>query len=630
MIIRHPSPIRILPWAVLQAGLLLAAVQPLLAHKIDAKADIHPTAVLMGNVTVGPYTKIGPKVVIQGDVTIGSHVNILGNAIIHASKLTIGDYVRIDYGAKVVDGRPAIGGITANTTPDRQYVANYCWIGMNATVRGSQLEEGSTVGNGAVADFNTRLQKGAILATGAIAEHDTNIPPNALAEGNPAAVTKTAVTDVDRRRILGLIPMESIRQESARIAQAIDANPPKPRQSYGGINGKPFWKGDVKVDPTAQIHPTAILLGPVTVGAHTRIGPNAIVTRAMIGHHCYIGAGTNIRSDTTIGNYVYIGERVHIGSSRAASSPRITGFDNPLWIKDRVFVGPGSVLHATRADDGVYYGANAFSDYGSYVEKGAVVKSGTVVWHDFRIRPEAVAAGNPMLMETDQGIDNERQLKTVGFLPAKWLTEVFAADLERPETYDTPLNGFEHVNKGVVKGTVNPGAILIGNINVGEGTKIAIGAYLEGNITLGKEDDIQVDTMLVSNSLTIGDHTHLYDKAMVVDGRPGDKIHIGVFCWVNHTAALAGAWMDDFSNSNIGTTQSVGTHLYPEALLMNGSATYADSNLPAKSISYGNPAKVRILDSTMRERMVFFYGRDFPTWERQASPEELKQYTLPK
>lgn len=630
MIIGNSPTIHMLPRVVVQAGLLLAVVQPLLAHHIDAKADIHPTAVLMGNVTVGPYTRIGPKVVLQGDITIGSHVNILGNAIIHAAKLTIGDYVRIDYGAKVVDGRPAMAGITANTAPDRLYIRNYCWIGMNATVRGSQLEEGSVVGSGAVAGFNTHLEKGAILAAGGIAEHDTNIPANALAEGNPAAVTKTAATDADRRRILGLIPMETIRQESAQIAKAIDANAPKPRQSYGGIAGKPFWKGDVKVDPTAEVHPTAILLGPLTVGAHTRIGPNAILTRATIGHHCYIGAGVNIRSDTTIGNYVYIGDRVHIGSSRAASSSKVPGFDNPLWIKDNVYVGPGSVIHATRIDDGAYYGANAFTDYGSWVEKGAVVKSGAVVWHDVRVRPEAVAAGNPMLMETDQGINDERMFKTVGFLAAKWLTGVFAAELERPETYDTPLNGFEHVNKGVVKGTVNPGAILIGNINVGEGSKIAVGAYLEGNITLGKEVTLQVDTMVVSNDLTIGDHTNLYDKAMVVDGRPGDKIHLGAFCWLNHMAALAGAWMEDFSNTNIGTTQSVGTRLYAEALLMNGSATYADANLPAKSISYGNPAKVRVLDSTMRERMVFFYGRDFPTWERQASPEELKQYSLPK
>jgi hypothetical protein len=28
--------------------------------------------------------------------------------------------------------------------------------------------------------------------------------------------------------------------------------------------------------------------------------------------------------------------------------------------------------------------------------------------------------------------------------------------------------------------------------------------------------------------------------------------------------------------------------------------------------------------------MLFFYGRDWPNWERQATPEYLKNYTLPE
>src|ERR1039457_7631639 len=105
--------------AVLAAAML--AVLPASALNIDPKADVHPTAVLMGNITVGPYTRIGPKVVIEGDVTIGHHVNILGNAVIHGDRLTIRNYVRIDYGARVLDGRPA----------DETYIRDNCWVGIN-------------------------------------------------------------------------------------------------------------------------------------------------------------------------------------------------------------------------------------------------------------------------------------------------------------------------------------------------------------------------------------------------------------------------------------------------------------------------------------------------------------------
>ena len=73
--------------AVLAAAMLV--VLPASALNIDPKADVHPTAVLMGNITGGPYTRIGPNVVIQGDVTIGHHANILGNAVIHGDRLTI-------------------------------------------------------------------------------------------------------------------------------------------------------------------------------------------------------------------------------------------------------------------------------------------------------------------------------------------------------------------------------------------------------------------------------------------------------------------------------------------------------------------------------------------------------------
>ena len=51
-----------------------------------------------------------------------------------------------------------------------------------------------------------------------------------------------------------------------------------------------------------------------------------------------------------------------------------------------------------------------------------------------------------------------------------------------------------------------------------------------------------------------------------------------------------------------------------------------------------NPAQISgaptplnpLLDSTMREREFFFYGKSYPTWERQATAEELKSYTIPK
>ena len=609
--------------AVLAAATL--AVLPASALNIDAKADVHPTAVLMGNITVGPYTRIGPKVVIEGDVIIGHHVNILGNAVIHGDRLTIGNYVRIDYGARVLDGRPA----------DETYIRDNCWVGMNATVRGSRMEEGSAVGNGAVADFNTHLEKGAVLAHGGITLHDTVIPAGALAEGLPAQVTQKTVTDSDRQRIFGLIPSVWIHYENDLIAASIDRNPPKRQERYPGIAGRPYWTGSPKVDTTAQIHPTAILMGRITIGPYTRVGPNVIIgENTTIGSHCDIRANTNIRAPTVIGDYVLIGERVHVGDSRTGGS------DNPLWIKDYSYIGPGSVVHATKIDAEVYYGANVTSDYGSYVGEGSIVMSGASVRHDERIRDHMVFEGNPGLAGAQPGIPDAMTMQLLGFRPKQWLTEVMGPALEKRETYEAPLDKWEHTNKGIVKGTVSPAAILVGNVNIGEGSRVYPGAYLEGNITIGKRCDVVVDVMIVSQDAIIGDHSHMYDKAIIVDGRPArtasttntqpDLVRLGIFSWINHLAALQGTTTGDFSLANIGVSAAFGTHIGAEALLLNNSATYAGQQLPARSISYGNPAKVRVLDSTMREREFFFYGKSYPTWERQATAEELKSYTIPK
>ncbi len=601
------------------------------AHNIDPKADIHPTAVLMGNVTVGAYTRIGPKVVIQGDVTIGHHVNILGETVINAEKLTVGDYVRIDYGSRIVAGRPVVPGITANTVADQTYIKDNCWVGMNATLRGVRMEEGSVVGMRAVADFNTHLERGAALAPGAVTMHDMVIPADSLAEGCPAVVTRNAITDKDRQTIFGVIPSTWIHSENEQIAREIDRNPPKVRSSYPGIDGRPYWKG-AKVDPTAQIHPTAILIN-TTIGAHTRVGPNVVIARAVIGHHCDIRANSNIRADTDIGNYCLIGERVHVGSARDG------GFDNPLWIKDYSYISAGSVVHATKIDDGVYYGANALTDYGCCVHSNVVLMSGASALHDTNVRDDTVFRGSPGMVDKDPGVPDSLRMELLGFLPKRWLGEVNRPALEKPETYDVPLADWEHTNKGVVnpKAQIDPGAIVVGNVSLDEGARIYGGCYVEGNVHLGKQVKAYIGVMIVSTNLDIGDHTDIYDQAMIVDGRTAiagspiaDTPHIGAFSWINHMASLQGATMEDFSLANIGTGASFGTRIGREALLLNGAVTYADQQLPARSIVYGIPAKVRITDSTMRERMLFFYGRDWPNWERQATPEYLKHYTLPE
>jgi carbonic anhydrase/acetyltransferase-like protein (isoleucine patch superfamily) len=600
----------------------LAATPVLAALKIDPKADIHPTAVLMGNITVGPYTRIGPKVVIQGDVTLGHHVQILGNTVINVDKLTVGNYVTIDYGSRIVAGRPVAPGMAANQVPDQSYIRDNCWVGMNATLRGARLEEGAAVGMRAVAEFGTQLERGAVLAPGAVTMHGAIIPAKAMAEGLPAAITRQAVSDGDRERVFGMVPAQWNHTENDRMAKEIDAHPPQHRASYPGIDGRRYWSSKVKVDPAAQIHPTAILLD-ASIGPYTRVGPYAVIARATIGGHCDIRANSNIRADIVIGSYCLIGERVHVGSSRDG------GFDNPLWMKDHAYIGPGSVVHATKIDDDVYYGANAVTDYGTWLHRAALAMSGASILHDVNIREEAVVRGSPSLMDKDPGISGELRMKLLGFLPKRWLVEVNGPALEKPQRYEPPIRDWEPVNRGTVNGQVEPGAIVEGNVSVEKGARVYAGGYVGGNVRLGEGVRVFPGCMVKSDNLAVGAHTDIYDQAMIVDGI-GKPPRIGVFSWINHMASIEGASNEDFALANIGVAASPGTVIGKAALLLNGAATYAGQQLPPRSITWGIPATVRVLDSTMRERMVFFYGRDWPTWERQAAAEELKAFPIPK
>ncbi len=74
-----------------------------------------------------------------------------------------------------------------------------------------------------------------------------------------------------------------------------------------------------KVDPTAFIHPRAVLIGDVTIGEQSSVWPNATLRgddgRIVIGDRCSIQDGTVVHmtdgmSDTCVGDQVTVGHNV--------------------------------------------------------------------------------------------------------------------------------------------------------------------------------------------------------------------------------------------------------------------------------------------------------------------------------
>jgi carbonic anhydrase/acetyltransferase-like protein (isoleucine patch superfamily) len=187
---------------------------------IDPTADVHPSVILEGKVTVGAYTKIDAGTIITGNVTIGHHTLIRCNVTIRGTN-QIGSYTHIYDNVCMEGGRPAKVGGSKAEVPDRSIIGDGCWINHGATMHGTQIADGGAVGLNACCDYNTRIGKGAILADGSATHVDQVIPDNSFAEGVPAVVKETDLTEQDRQDYFGVLPSAWTRYEAGNIEAGI-------------------------------------------------------------------------------------------------------------------------------------------------------------------------------------------------------------------------------------------------------------------------------------------------------------------------------------------------------------------------------------------------------------------------
>lgn len=98
-----------------------------------------------------------------------------------------------------------------------------------------------------------------------------------------------------------------------------------------------------RIDPTAEVSPSATLCGAVEVGAGTRICAGAFIQGPVrIGRHCLIGNGSLIRGATVIGDHCRIGFCAELKHA---------------WLGEQVSVGPQCFIADSRVDAHAYLGA---------------------------------------------------------------------------------------------------------------------------------------------------------------------------------------------------------------------------------------------------------------------------------
>lgn len=131
--------------------------------KIAPSAFVAPSAVLIGDVEVGPESSIWFGTVLRGDngpIRVGARTSIQDNAVVHVSEgggTFIGDEVTVGHCAVMEDCK----------------IETHALIGSNAT-----LLNGCTVG------------EGALIAAGSVVGQDAKIPARVVAAGAPASVKK--------------------------------------------------------------------------------------------------------------------------------------------------------------------------------------------------------------------------------------------------------------------------------------------------------------------------------------------------------------------------------------------------------------------------------------------------------
>ena len=129
------------------------------------------------------------------------------------------------------------------------------------------------------------------------------------------------------------------------------------------------------VDPTAYVHPMAVVIGSVTIGPESSVWPGAVL-RGDYGT-IKVGAGTSIQDGTVIhagpGFPTTIGDRCVVG--------HLTHLEG-CTLEDESLAGSGSVvLHWAVISHGATVGANAVVPNRMIVPPGALsVKTAPLVW----------------------------------------------------------------------------------------------------------------------------------------------------------------------------------------------------------------------------------------------------------
>ncbi|MCC6379684.1 MAG: phenylacetic acid degradation protein PaaY [Burkholderiales bacterium] len=169
---------------------------------VDPSAFVHPSAVLIGDVIVGPGCYVGPCASLRGDfghIEIRAGANVQDSCILH--------------------GFPGAGTI----------VEEDGHIGHGAVLHSCTVQRNALVGMNAVVNDHAVVGESSIVAAMAFVKAQMVIPPRTLVAGIPARVVR-ALTDTELSwKVRGTQEYQDLAKRSLATMKAVEALPaPEP------------------------------------------------------------------------------------------------------------------------------------------------------------------------------------------------------------------------------------------------------------------------------------------------------------------------------------------------------------------------------------------------------------------
>jgi len=144
--------------------------------RVSAGAVVLETAVVAGDVEIGPDVSIWFQAVVRGDV----------------------NYVKIGRLTNVQDG--CLLHVTTNTHP--LVIGARVTIGHGAILHGCTVGDGALIGMGSIILDGAKIGEEALIGAGALVTEGTEIPPRTLAVGSPAKVRRELTEkELERMRL---------------------------------------------------------------------------------------------------------------------------------------------------------------------------------------------------------------------------------------------------------------------------------------------------------------------------------------------------------------------------------------------------------------------------------------------